>query len=379
MVREGFINMFPEKIVEILQKYQTYNFNELNSINNSISGITNQLKSVRSNLSKELSKLVDNDNINDKEQELLDDTKTLRNYIQSIQLLKIENKSLNDILHEEIAEEFLLPAFDKKVYPYLVSDDICPFCNCKMSRHLVHYQRIVDSNLKNESVMWNRCTACKRLFVLDYDAEEFDFNETNIVLNEEKYNAIPPIDIYSVIVLSNTLNCSSNHNTDDLIAKIPVLNEDGEISYLKINASYCYECKRFTILKNDFTAIKDIIMCKVIDETSDHLNNPENEFDIEQKRSILFQYGYNVQTKKNLSELQRHIILSSIIEAQIMNRRDVINHINTLIDRGSKISSWNNATQKWKEDKKFVSEYKSDTLPEVIFNNIILKYRKQNQ
>ena len=55
-----------------------------------------------------------------------------------------------------------------------------------------------------------------------------------------------------------------------------------------------------------------------------------------------------------------------------------INHINTLIDRGSKIPSWSNATQKWKEDKKFVSEYKSDSLPEVIFTNIILKYRNQN-
>lgn len=377
MVREEFINMFPEEVIKILQKYQENNFNELNSINNNISEIIKQLKFVRSNLSKQLSELVDNDNINDNEQELLDDTKALRNYIQSIQLLKIENKLTNNTLSEEIAEEVSLPIFDKKVYLYLVSDDICPFCNCKMSRHLVYYQRIIDYSLKNEDVMWNRCPACKRLFVLDYDTEEFDFNGTNIMLNEEKYDEIPLINIYSVIVLSNTLNCSTNHKTKDLLAKIPVLNEDGEISYLKINASYCFNCKRFTILKSDFISIKDIIMCKVIDETSDYSNMVNNYFEIEQKKSILFQYGYNVQTKKNLSEIQRHIILSSIIEAQIMNRRDVINHINTLIERGSKIHSWNNATQKWKEDKQFVSEYKSDSLPEVIFSNIILKYKYQ--
>lgn len=59
-----------------------------------------------------------------------------------------------------------------------------------------------------------------------------------------------------------------------------------------------------------------------------------------------------------------------------MERRDVINHINTLIERGSKIPTWKTATQKWKEDKQFVADYKSDTLPDVIFNNIILKYRK---
>lgn len=368
--------MFPNEIIEILIKYQTDNREVLSDINNHISTIIEKLYSINQNLAEQIKKLILDKNTDNNAEEIMNDSVTLRNYIKSVQLLNIEN-TLSDKALIEASKELTPPTFEKKVYPYLVADDICPFCNYKMSRHLVHYQRIVNSQLKNEDVMWNRCPACKRLFVLDYDAEEFDFNDTNVVLNKEKYDAIPPIDIYSVIVLSNTLNCSANHNTDDLIAKIPVLNEDGEISYLKINASYCYDCKRFTILKSDFIAIKDIVMCKVIDETSDYSNNSENEFDFEQRRSILFQYGYNVQTKKNLSEKQRHIILSSIIEAQIMNRRDVINHINTLIDRGSKIPSWSNATQKWKEDKQFVSEYKSDTLPEVIFNNIILKYKTQ--
>ncbi|MGN0290880.1 MAG: hypothetical protein ACI4C5_03030, partial [Lachnospiraceae bacterium] len=77
-----------------------------------------------------------------------------------------------------------------------------------------------------------------------------------------------------------------------------------------------------------------------------------------------------------LSEQQRHIILSSIIEAQILTRREVIDHISILIERGSKIPNWKTATQKWKEDRQFVSEYQSNCLPEVVFNNIILKYRK---
>ena len=368
--------MFPEQIIEILQKYQDDNTELLSEINGNISTIIENLYAVNQNLAEQIKKLILDKDTNNNVEEIIQDSIILRNYIKSVKLLNIENIVYDETLIEA-SEELTPPAFEKKVYPYLVADDICPFCNYKMSRHLVYYQRIVNFQLNNENVMWNRCSVCKRLFVLDYDAEEFDFNDTNVVLNEEKYNTIPSIDIYSVIVLSNTLNCSSNHNTDDLIAKIPVLNEDGEISYLKVNASYCYDCKRFTILKSDFIAIKDIVMCKVIDETSDYSNNSENVFDIEQRRSILFQYGYNVQTKKNLSEKQRHIILSSIIESQIMNRRDVINHINTLIERGSKIPSWNSATQKWKEDKQFVSEYKSDSLPEVIFNNIILKYRTQ--
>lgn len=363
--------MFSEELVKIIQKYSDINSQQVNSINTNIQDIIMQLSDFRGILGTQLKELLCQNQNTD---ELYNDIKILNSEISSINILPI---TILNHVEQEIAEELTPPTFEKKVYTYLVIDDICPFCNYKMSRHLVHYQRIVNSQLKNEDVTWNRCPACKRLFVLDYDAEEFDFNDTNVVLNKEKYDAIPPIDIYSVIVLSNTLNCSSNHNTDDLIARLPVLNEDGEISYIKINASYCYDCQRFTILKSDFIAIKDIVMCKVIDETSDYSSNYENEFEFEQRRSILFQYGYNVQTKKNLSEKQRRIILSSIIEAQIINRRDVINHINTLIERGSKIPSWYNATQKWKEDKQFVSEYKSDTLPEVIFNNIILKYKTQ--
>lgn len=45
------------------------------------------------------------------------------------------------------------------------------------------------------------------------------------------------------------------------------------------------------------------------------------------------------------------------------------------IEKGSKIPNWKDATNKWKEDKVFVAEYQKDCLPEVIFNNIILKYR----
>lgn len=59
-------------------------------------------------------------------------------------------------------------------------------------------------------------------------AEAFDFKDTNVILNEEKYDTIAPIDIYSVLVLSNALNCFSNYNTEKLIVKIPVLNEYSE-------------------------------------------------------------------------------------------------------------------------------------------------------
>lgn len=57
-----------------------------------------------------------------------------------------------------------------------------------------------------------------------------------------------------------------------------------------------------------------------------------------------------------------------------MDRRDIVNHLTTLIERGSKIPNWNAATLKWKQDREFVSDYKLGDLPSVIFDKIIKKY-----
>lgn len=367
--------MFPEEIKQILNKYQSYNEGSIQNINKNINIIITEFKIINASIANQLKKLVIDENTNNNAEELLKDSIVLRDYINSIASLEFEKTHKDDT--QKILEDSML-FFDKRVFPYLVSDDLCPFCNVKLVPHIIYYQRNLNNQLINDEIEWYKCPNCKRLFVLYYDADSFNFEDTNIILNKDKYDEIPLIDIYSVVVLSNTLKCSSNHRSKDLLAKIPVLNESGQITYIKISASYCFNCERFTILKEDFNEIRDVVMCKVIDET---FEGQSYNYDMElgQKQSILYNYGYNVQTKKNLSEQQRRIILSSVIEANIMNRRDVINHINTLIERGSKISSWKDATQKWKTDRKFVSEYQSDCLPEVIFNKIILKYRKSTK
>lgn len=66
--------------------------------------------------------------------------------------------------------------------------------------------------------------------------------------------------------------------------------------------------------------------------------------------------------------------MSSVIDENILNRRQIIDHLTTLIDRGSKIPNWKEVTNKWKQDKYYVDKYKTENLPSVIFDKIILKY-----
>lgn len=153
--------------------------------------------------------------------------------------------------------------------------------------------------------------------------------------NTESHDDFLQLDIFDVIVLQNTLKCSNDHETIDINAQIPVLYDD-DVILMNVPCSYCKSCKRYTILKENFRKINGIIMCKVIDETIVYENSATDDLDMEQRKSLLYQYGYNVQSKANLSSKQRHIILASIIEAEIMNRRQIVDHLSTLIERGSK-------------------------------------------
>lgn len=370
--------MFPEELMKIIDKYKGFNQSQIQNIYNNLREITSSLKNIRNNIASEAYQIMTSDDITDAT-EIISDINVLKEqiaYIESFISDKSHKEETTEQNIEEIAEEPVPPIFNKKVFPYLVTDDICPFCNVKLNSHRIYAKRIVDGIIRDDSVMGYRCPVCNKLFLIDYEVEDLDFENTNIFINKDKYDEIPPIGIYTLIVLSNTLKCSASHDIKDIIAKLPVLNEYGQISYINVHASYCPTCNRYTMLKEDFHAIAGIVICKVVDETVSYNGSNNSDIEFDEKHSILAQYGYNVQTKKDLSEQQRHIVLSSIIEAQIMSRREVIDHITTLIERGSKIPNWKYATQKWKDDRQFVSEYQSDCLPEVVFNNIILKYRK---
>ena len=369
--------MFPKEIIEILEKYQSDNTEILDDINLSISTIKCALREINNIIAEKTHTLMVEDNANDDNiTELFKESKILKDYIKSIQFVSTwkTNSKNKDC---EISKELSVPTFSKNVCLHLVSDNLCPFCNMTLTPHTVYYQRILNNKLCDENIEQYKCPSCGKLFALDCDLDGFDFENTNITLNKSKYSTIPEIDIYSLIVLSNTLKCSSNHNTRDILAKIPILDEKGNIFYVARNASYCPICNRFTMLKDDFDRINGVVTCKVIDETQHNNNNSyDSDFDSEQSKSVLTQYGYNVQTKNSISKEQRQIILASIIEAQIMSRREIMNHISTLIERGSKIESWRLATQKWKEDREYVASYNGGSLPEVIFDKIILKYNK---
>lgn len=178
-----------------------------------------------------------------------------------------------------------------------------------------------------------------------------------------------------VIVLNNTLKCDLNHNIHDINIIIPVLDKEGNVYTIKALASYCETCNRYTITKDVFNSIEGIVLCEVINKTNvSNGTGTDSQFEDMQYESTLYRYGYNVQSKKNLTSKQRHIIIAALVESGIMTRNQIMDHITTLINRGKQIPSWGDAVRKWNEDRYFTERYKTENLPNVIADRILLKY-----
>ena len=130
------------------------------------------------------------------------------------------------------------------------------------------------------------------------------------------------------------------------------------------------------MLKSDFDMISGIILCQVVDQTTNSTNNQDDNFIALQKQSVLYRCGYTVSSQRKLSAEARRIILCSVIESRLMTKFEIKDHLNMLIERGSKIPSWESAVVKWKFDKKFIDNYQQENVPKIVYEKIVLKYKK---
>ena len=188
------------------------------------------------------------------------------------------------------------------------------------------------------------------------------------------------LSIQDVVVLKTIKQCShDNHQIEDVMAKIPVLYDNGDVHLLDIQLAYCKTCNQYYMLKSDFDKITGIILCQVLDQTSIGNITQDNDFNALQKQSILFKCGYTVSSQKNLPAEARRIILCSVIESHLMTKSEIKDHLNILIERGKKIPSWKSATTKWEFDKKFIDGYSQENIPQVVYDKIVLKFSNYNK
>ncbi len=236
---------------------------------------------------------------------------------------------------------------------------------------VVSYSKNTNIENKEKELELLKDSQTVREYIKSFDILDFRDNYYN------KDTTDPILSLHDIIVLNNTLKCDTKHKTHDISVGLPVLDESGYVDIIYVLASYCEDCKRYTITKEVFNNINGVILCEVINKIGITAENKDDvEIELSQHESILYRYGYNVKSSTNLSTKQRHIILASLVESGIMTRNQISDHLTMLISRGEKIDSWKDATDKWKQDRYYIQDYKTYNLPSVIANKILLEYKE---
>lgn len=124
-----------------------------------------------------------------------------------------------------------------------------------------------------------------------------------------------------------------------------------------INANYCKICKRTFISHFQFSQLKkkhkwligdfQYAGCK-FDETFSSFSDT----------SPLMLCGYNVRSGK-LSKAQRHSILASIIDCNVLSKSQVIKYLEGFIELNNNRNGLESALEKWQGDLTFIQSYKS--------------------
>lgn len=107
------------------------------------------------------------------------------------------------------------------------------------------------------------------------------------------------------------------------------------------------------------------------------LTTPDYTFGALKTRSKLNLLGYTVSVSSGKSIEERHSLLKYIMDSQIMQKVEVINHIEWLIKTRQESIYQQNAVAAWKNDLEYISQYQVEEQRRIWVSAFKAKYSKQ--
>ncbi|MDY5497358.1 MAG: hypothetical protein SPF99_05185 [Anaerobutyricum sp.] len=330
------------------------------------------LKEVQKKLAEDLYKISISD-------ELENDSLLLQNIHELKKQVKLISSNINETSELQLR---LTKASVDPVHIYLSKyENECSVCDENNTIESLKYYSYLD---ENGETVWDKvktayCPECDTHNITYKKLKQTRLQESNVILkhgsmwaDDENVEFFDNID--DLIVISNIENCiREKHTLTDLSGIILLIDENGSIEPEYIPITYCEDCNRYTMLKENYERLNGIPACKIIDETSFYSQNNDNDF--LGSASELNQLGYNVNYIDNLSDAQRQTILALQIESGKMTRSEIGSYISFQVDKFKSRKNCERAVARWRRDLEFIDNYNKDA--NIIVDNIkniILKY-----
>lgn len=159
------------------------------------------------------------------------------------------------------------------------------------------------------------------------------------------------------------LPCSKHpKEVETVTAYIPVAN----LGYsCKINIYYCPVCKRYYINSKQYSEFACKYGLPVVRLRWDK-SRELVDFLQWKEESILHLMGYNVGSKDNLSDNERHEILLHALKTDTLTKAEIIAFLEFLIHKNEDNINFKNACYKWNRDIRFMRNYRIDQQRKVI-------------
>lgn len=208
-------------------------------------------------------------------------------------------------------------------------------------------------NGNNNRLNSNCLLQCYSMYINNINSNNI---KANFVYADDSKKRI--INESDIIVKSSVRSCQNKeHSVIDVIAKIQVMKDDGEVVWNYLHAGYCKECNEYIVLNADFELLEGTPMCEVYEiirgvktsKCTKAYSNSDSE-------SIIHAMGYNVNINDNLSATTRRTILLNIVEKGVLTQEEVLSYLDSLIQRGSGDPKYVNAVSKWRSDREYVQK-----------------------
>ena len=209
------------------------------------------------------------------------------------------------------------------------------------------------------------------------DEEDEEDKEDNKDGSEEKAKRV--LTYNDIVIRANDFKLAKNYTIEQVIIKIKVLRDDGQLLPKYVPAGYCREKDFYFILEKELSSLSKlgVLMCRIVSQQLfNQVQNGTKVFGLEAE-SLLHQYGYNVNKRDGLTDIQRQSILKTVIDEEVYTPTGLLSFLGWLIDRNAYQRNKADAIDKWQSDRAYVKQYAlSLGLPVVIEDPVIEKERE---
>ena len=170
----------------------------------------------------------------------------------------------------------------------------------------------------------------------------------------------------ATLVPSLIYRCLNNeHNAEKQWAAIDIVLPNGKIITRSVYSTHCSKCGKTYVLKKDIDELNEmgVLLCRIDKEDlNDYLDIKSLDYKYLLIQRKLERYGYIVgDNKKNLTDIQRTIILDNIVKHKIESPNNLVDFLNWLITKSISESKYsyvpNNILDKWRHDREFLKNH----------------------